>query len=124
MGIRKFLKVLVCVKYARTFFEGLIDVSGARGFTLNELLNQQACEKIYTTKVFIKAIAVLLRSEFSVNSPSCDINSPFNKLFLDRQLQFDPNMTLSSYFLLASGKQSFSISLLPEFERLFPNSEN
>ena len=69
-------------------------------------MNCYISEEIYTTKVFIKATAVLLGSDFSVNSHSCDINSPFNKLFFDRQLQFDPNMTLSSCFLLASGNNN------------------
>ena len=66
--------------YKALFEGGVIDVPGARGFTWNQLLNQQACDKIYTTEVFIKATAVLLGRDVCVNSPSCDINSPFNRI--------------------------------------------
>lgn len=112
--------------YKMLFEGGVIDVPGAQGFTWNELLNQQARDTIYATEVFIKATAVLLQIDICVNSPSCDANSPFNRIscFWDRQLPFDANMNLSSYFLLASVNNNHFQSLLPCRQGLFANSDN
>ena len=115
------------VSHYKTLFEGgVLDIPGARGFTWDELLNQQARDTIYATELFIKATAVMLGKDICVNSPSCDINSPFNRIscFWDRQLQFDANMTLSAYLLLASVNNNHFQSLLPGIEGLFANSAN